>query len=61
MEKQDREKEMELRKLRNDFDIIETEKLELLKKIEELEENGAKNENNDAKVLELEATVSIYD
>lgn len=59
MEKQEREREMELRKLRNDIDIIEMEKQDLLKKIQDLEDNGIKNDDNYAKVLELEATVIL--
>jgi hypothetical protein len=55
-EMQDRQKEIELNKLRKYAEDIEKEKLELLKEIQELNEKEAMDDANNLKVLELEAT-----
>jgi len=55
-EMQDRQKEIELNKLRKYAEDIEKEKLELLKEIQELNEKEATGDANNLKVLELEAT-----
>lgn len=53
---QDREKEMEIGKLKKDIEAIEREKSGLLKEVQELKEKAAKDGDNTGKVLELEAT-----
>ena len=54
-EMQDRQKDIELTKLRKYIEDIEKEKLGLLKKIQE-NEKEAMDDGNNLKVLELEAT-----
>ena len=60
IDRQRREKEIEINKLTRDFEILGKEKEELLENFKQLEKSHSNHEQKSAKVLELEATVIFY-